>query len=277
MNTAGGETTDWPTDPPLRPAPRRSSAATSPTAPGATPASSCSTSRTAPTPSSITHTQLVAALRRRHPQLPAAARPRPARGPRRGRARQLRGRRSSRSGCSTTACRRTRSASRPSRRRPRPTTVAKGGHFGPHNIYENRPDGFVSSETIFATYQNAGVRVFDIRDQYRPEEIAAFVPAAAEPADRPPPQPAAGASSPATSTSTRKGWSTPTTTMAASTFSSTRGEGVLEPLARDRRSHSRHPGRSATRSVALQTRDPGPRCGEFGCPGSRLSASLRPG
>ncbi len=54
--------------------------------------------------------------------------------------------------------------------------VAKGGHFGPHNIHENRPDGFVSSETIFATYQNAGVRVFDIRDQYRPVETGAFVP-----------------------------------------------------------------------------------------------------
>ena len=52
----------------------------------------------------------------------------------------------------------------------------KGGHFGPHNIHENRPDGFVSAETIFATYQNAGVRVFDIRDKYRPAEVAAFVP-----------------------------------------------------------------------------------------------------
>jgi hypothetical protein len=52
----------------------------------------------------------------------------------------------------------------------------KGAHFGPHNIYENRPDGMVSSETIFATYQNAGIRVFDIRDAHRPAEIAAFVP-----------------------------------------------------------------------------------------------------
>ncbi|KAB2864890.1 MAG: hypothetical protein F9K43_17505 [Bauldia sp.] len=52
----------------------------------------------------------------------------------------------------------------------------KGGHFGPHNIHENRPDCFVSAETIFATYQNAGVRVFDIRDKYRPAEVAAFVP-----------------------------------------------------------------------------------------------------
>jgi hypothetical protein len=54
----------------------------------------------------------------------------------------------------------------------------KGAHFGPHNIYENRPDGLVSSRTIFATYQNAGIRVFDISDGYRPEEVAAFVPPA---------------------------------------------------------------------------------------------------
>jgi hypothetical protein len=54
----------------------------------------------------------------------------------------------------------------------------KGAHFGPHNIHENRPDGLVSSETIFATYQNAGVRIFDIRNPYRPEEVAAFVPPA---------------------------------------------------------------------------------------------------
>ena len=39
---------------------------------------------------------------------------------------------------------------------------AKAGHFGPHNIHENRPGTFVSSKLIFATYQNAGVRVFDI-------------------------------------------------------------------------------------------------------------------
>ena len=56
--------------------------------------------------------------------------------------------------------------------------VAKGGHFGPHNIHENRPGSAVSSELIFATYQNAGVRVFDIRDQYRPNEVAAWVPPA---------------------------------------------------------------------------------------------------
>ena len=55
---------------------------------------------------------------------------------------------------------------------------AKGAHFGPHNIHENRPGSLVSSELIFATYQNAGVRVFDVRDRYRPVEAGALVPPA---------------------------------------------------------------------------------------------------
>jgi hypothetical protein len=54
--------------------------------------------------------------------------------------------------------------------------VSKGGHFGPHNIHENRPGSFVSSRLIFATYQNAGVRAFDIADPYRPVEVGALVP-----------------------------------------------------------------------------------------------------
>ena len=52
------------------------------------------------------------------------------------------------------------------------------GHFGPHNIHENRPGSFVSSELIFATYQNAGLRIFDIRDKYAPVEVGALVPPA---------------------------------------------------------------------------------------------------
>jgi hypothetical protein len=56
--------------------------------------------------------------------------------------------------------------------------VKVGGHFGPHNIYENRPEGLRSSELIFATYQNAGVRVYDIRNPYQPKEVGACVPPA---------------------------------------------------------------------------------------------------
>ena len=55
---------------------------------------------------------------------------------------------------------------------------AKGGHFGPHNLHENRPGSFQSSELIFATYQNAGVRVFDVRDAFQPRQVTYYVPPA---------------------------------------------------------------------------------------------------
>ncbi len=53
---------------------------------------------------------------------------------------------------------------------------AKGGHFGPHNVHENRPGSFVSSTLIFATYQNAGIRAFDISNPFIPKEVGALVP-----------------------------------------------------------------------------------------------------
>lgn len=52
----------------------------------------------------------------------------------------------------------------------------KGAHYGPHNIHENRPGSFQSSELIFSTWQNAGVRVFDISDECQPREVGALVP-----------------------------------------------------------------------------------------------------
>jgi hypothetical protein len=55
-----------------------------------------------------------------------------------------------------------------------------GGHFGPHNLHENRPLTFVSDVLIFATYQNAGVRAVDISDPFRPREVGALVPARPE-------------------------------------------------------------------------------------------------
>ena len=54
---------------------------------------------------------------------------------------------------------------------------AKGGNFGPHNLHENRPGALQSSRFIFATYYNAGVRVFDIQDPFHPREAGYYVPA----------------------------------------------------------------------------------------------------
>lgn len=54
----------------------------------------------------------------------------------------------------------------------------RGGRFGPHNVHENRPGNHRSEELIFVTSVNAGLRVVDISDLYRPEEVAWFVPPA---------------------------------------------------------------------------------------------------
>ena len=51
-----------------------------------------------------------------------------------------------------------------------------GENFGPHNLHENRPDAFQSETMLFATYHNAGLRIFDISDQFAPREVAAYVP-----------------------------------------------------------------------------------------------------
>jgi hypothetical protein len=59
---------------------------------------------------------------------------------------------------------------------PRERDFCAAGTFGPHNLHENRPGSFVSEETIFATYNNAGVRVFDIRNAFAPREVASWVP-----------------------------------------------------------------------------------------------------
>jgi hypothetical protein len=59
---------------------------------------------------------------------------------------------------------------------PRERDFCSIGTFGPHNLHENRPGSFQSEETVFATYNTAGVRVFDIRDAFVPKEIAYWVP-----------------------------------------------------------------------------------------------------
>jgi hypothetical protein len=61
---------------------------------------------------------------------------------------------------------------------PKERDFCDRGTFGPHNLHENRPDSFRSEETIFATYNNAGVRVFDVRNAFAPKEIAFWVPPA---------------------------------------------------------------------------------------------------
>ncbi|TMC73749.1 MAG: hypothetical protein E6J13_03305 [Chloroflexi bacterium] len=53
---------------------------------------------------------------------------------------------------------------------------SRGLRFGPHNLHENRPGTFQSDRIVFATYFNAGLRVYDTTDPLQPQEIASYVP-----------------------------------------------------------------------------------------------------
>src|SRR5215218_4767234 len=61
---------------------------------------------------------------------------------------------------------------------------ARGARFGPHNVHEPRPGSLVDGSTVYMTWFNAGLRVYDVSDERSPVEIAWFVP------DPPPGQPA---------------------------------------------------------------------------------------
>lgn len=52
----------------------------------------------------------------------------------------------------------------------------RGLRFGPHNVHENRPGSFQSEKLFFVTYYNAGLRIVDLRNPYRPEEVGYFIP-----------------------------------------------------------------------------------------------------
>jgi hypothetical protein len=51
----------------------------------------------------------------------------------------------------------------------------KGGRFGPHASNEEFGPPFYQ-KIVFISYFNAGVRAFDIRDPYNPQEVASFIP-----------------------------------------------------------------------------------------------------
>lgn len=54
-----------------------------------------------------------------------------------------------------------------------------GGRYGAHNLHENRPGpAFRSSTLIFGAYFNGGVRVHDISNPFRPQEVAYCTPPA---------------------------------------------------------------------------------------------------
>jgi hypothetical protein len=66
-----------------------------------------------------------------------------------------------------------------------PELCKRGGRYGPHNIYEDKPYGptFKSDRFVVTTWFGGGVRIFDLADPAHPREAAYYVPAT--PADSP--------------------------------------------------------------------------------------------
>jgi len=58
----------------------------------------------------------------------------------------------------------------------------RGLRFGAHCLHENRPGSYRSTRLLFATYFNAGLRVYDLADPASPVEVGSYVPAC--PADQ---------------------------------------------------------------------------------------------
>jgi hypothetical protein len=53
----------------------------------------------------------------------------------------------------------------------------RGGRFEVQNRHENRPGpSFKSSNTVFATLFNAEVRVYNMDNPFKPQEITHFIP-----------------------------------------------------------------------------------------------------
>ena len=52
----------------------------------------------------------------------------------------------------------------------------RGLRFGAHCLHENRPGSYRSQHVVFATYFNAGLRVYDVTDPHRPADIAHWIP-----------------------------------------------------------------------------------------------------
>ena len=63
----------------------------------------------------------------------------------------------------------------PSSEEPYATYLERGERFGPHCINENHRNHLHTVDKIYATYCNAGLRVFDISDASNPQESASFV------------------------------------------------------------------------------------------------------
>jgi hypothetical protein len=57
---------------------------------------------------------------------------------------------------------------------------SKGGRFGPHQFAETKDGEIIGGSLLYVAYFNAGLRIVDISDPFKPKEVGHYIPAPAE-------------------------------------------------------------------------------------------------
>ena len=56
----------------------------------------------------------------------------------------------------------------------------RGGRFGPHQFAETKDGEIIGGSLLYVAYFNAGLRIVDISDPFKPREVGHYIPAPAE-------------------------------------------------------------------------------------------------
>lgn len=56
----------------------------------------------------------------------------------------------------------------------------RGGRFGPHQFAETKDGEIIGGSLLYVAYFNAGLRIVDISDPFKPKEVGHYIPAPAE-------------------------------------------------------------------------------------------------
>ena len=52
----------------------------------------------------------------------------------------------------------------------------RGGRFGPHQVAETKDGEIIGGTLLYIAYFNAGLRIVDISDPFKPKEVGYFIP-----------------------------------------------------------------------------------------------------
>jgi hypothetical protein len=56
----------------------------------------------------------------------------------------------------------------------------RGGRFGPHQFAETKDGEIIGGSLLYVAYFNAGLRIVDVSDPFKPKEVGHYIPVPAE-------------------------------------------------------------------------------------------------